>query len=266
MYINEAIERADSYYPNEYDLTEKYLWCDEVSSMLAIEDRRIYRERRLPVSRDGTILLPENVTIEYIDKIIYKNKVLEKQDARTFGRNVINVNSVINNGNDVNEGEYITVIYLVPYEPIRLVKYNGDMQIDTETDTIKIKSCEFITGDTLVIKAGDVTIANVPLLDIEFDTDGEYMYKLVCGAGSLSEIAETDTTGTITRYVTDKTVCDAPYDGMYIDYILAKINMYQRDMTAYNQHIMAFNSRLAAYKNWVNEHSAKDEGKFKNWW
>lgn len=266
MYINEAIERADNYYPNEYDLTEKYLWCDEVSSMLAIEDRRVYQERRLPVARDGTILLPENVTIEYIDKIIYRDKVLEKQDARTFGRNVINVNSVISNANEVNEGEYITVIYLVPYEPIRLVKYNGDMHIYTATDTIKIKSCEFITGDTLVIKTGDVTIANVPLLDIEFDTEGEYMYKLVCGGGSLSEIEETETTGTIMRYVTDKTVCDAPYDGMYIDYLLAKINMYQRDMTAYNQHITAFNSRLAAYKNWVNEHSAKDEGKIINWW
>lgn len=266
MYINEVIERTDSYYPNEYDLTEKYLWCDEVSSMLMIEDKRIYKERRLPVSRDGTVLLPENVTIEYIDKIIYRDRELSKQDARTFGRNGSKVNMVINNHTPANEGEYVTVIYLVPYEPIRLVKYNGDMEIDKETDSIKIKNCEFITGDSLLLTAGETKTGNIPLLDIKYDTDGEYMYKLICGEGSLADVDDTQTTGTIMRMVTDKTVCDAPYDGMYIDYLLAKINMYQRDMTAYNQHITAFNSRLLAYKNWVTEHSAKDEGKIINWW
>lgn len=266
MYINDAIDRADKYYPNPYDLTEKYLWCDEVSSMLAIEDKRIYKERRLPVSRDGTVLLPENVTIEYIDKLIYRDKELNKQDSRTFGRGNININSVINDGGNAKAGEYVTVVYLMPYEPIRLVKYTGDMLLDAENDIIKIKSCEFITGDSLLLTVGDRKIGNIPLLDIEYDTDGEYMYRLICGDGSLSGIEETETTGTIMRIVTDKTVCDAPYDGMYIDYLLAKINMYQRDMTAYNQHITAFNSRLLAYKKWVTEHSAKDAGKIINWW
>lgn len=262
MYINEAISAADKYYPNEYELPEKYLWCDEVSSMLAIEDRRVYKEKRLPIARDGTVLLPENVSIEYIDKVIYKGKELAKQDDRTFGR------AITVNGYCVGEGDgdFVTVVYLVPYEPIRLIKYNGDVIINNENNSVKIKSCEFIIGDTLILQSGDTTVTDIPLLDIECDINAEYPYTLICGGGYLDELSDENSNCIITRYVTDKTVCDAPFDGMYVDYLLAKINMHQRDIPAYNQHITAFNSRLNAYKKWVNEHSPKDEGKIINWW
>ena len=270
MNINNVIRLVDAYYPNEYELAEKYHWCDEVSSMLTIEDRQCYNEKTIPVARDGTILLPYGVSVDYVDKIIYKNKVLKKQDARTFGKRTINIKGVLAGVENIDEGpshgECVTLVYLVPYEPIRLVKYNGAIEIDKDNNYIYISNCEFIPGDTLVLKNGDDVISGISLLSIDYSSDKENNYKLTCGGDSLKDIIETEFDGTITRYVTDSTVCDAPFDSMYIDYLLAKINMYQHDMNSYNQHIGAFNSRLASYKKWIAERCAKDEGKLINWW
>ena len=271
MYINDVIRLVRNYYPSEYDLAEMYLWCDEVSSMLTIEDRQTYREKQLPVSSDGTILLPEGVNIDYVDRIIYKNIVLKKQDARTAGKKYINIkgcNGFVEHENErASPGDVVTVIYLQPYEPIRLVKYNGRITVEPESDCMWIDTCEFIPGDTLIVKADTVSGTKVPLFDVKYDSSSESPHKLICSSDSLSEFYNmVYDDGSITRYVTDKTVCDAPFDGMYVDYLLAKINLYQRDMNTYNQHITLFNSRLAAYKSWLAERCTNDDCNLINWW
>lgn len=65
------------------------------------------------------------------------------------------------------------------------------------------------------------------------------------------------------------TLAPAPYDEMYIDFILAKCCYYQRDFDAYNQHITAFNSKLKDFASWYISHNMPkrdSENKIINWW
>lgn len=67
----------------------------------------------------------------------------------------------------------------------------------------------------------------------------------------------------------DETVAPSPYDAMYIDFLLAKCCYYQRDYNAYNQHIIAFNSKLSDFAKWYIGHNMptrETENKIKGWW
>lgn len=265
MYINDVIRQVRSYYPSEYDTDEMYIWCDEVSSMLIVEDRHTYRRMTLPVSDDGSFLLPEGVDMENIVYVISGGTVVNKEDMREYGNRKFYVKGL--NGkvvyNPVRRPVSVEVDYLVPYQPIRRVRYHGGVTLDKENSELRIDVCEFIAGDTVRLTMGDETIEQLPVLGIRYD-DG---YILSVPLGSLDLMTETKSDqGLIVRIVTDLTVCPPPFDSMYTDYILAKINMYQRDMESYNQFMTAFNSRLAAYKRWIISRMPKGEGRFKNWW
>lgn len=67
----------------------------------------------------------------------------------------------------------------------------------------------------------------------------------------------------------EETIPPAPYDRMYLDFILAKICYYQRDYDAYNQHIISFNSKLEDYAKWYIERNMpvrETKNTVKNWW
>lgn len=66
--------------------------------------------------------------------------------------------------------------------------------------------------------------------------------------------------------VSDTTLCDTPYDIMYIDYVIAKICLYQHDFNTYNQFISLFNTRLDAYKRWRMSSPLHQAQRLKNWW
>lgn len=233
--------------------------------MLVVEDRHTYRRMTLPVSVDGSFMLPEGVDMENIVYVISGERVLNKEDMREYGNRKFYVKGL--NGKAVHNStrlpQYVEVDYLVPYQLIRRVRYHGGVSLDKENAEIRIDICEFIAGDTVSITVGDETIEQLSVLGIRYD-DG---YILTVPLGSLDSMTETQSDeGLIVRIVTDLTVCPPPFDSMYTDYILAKINMYQRDMESYNQFMTAFNSRLSAYKRWLISRMPKGEGRFKNWW
>ena len=271
MYINDVIKRVNSYYPSEYSLTEMYEWCDEVSSMLAIEDRRVYCEAQCGVSSDGTILLPKGVNIEYIDRVIKGDTVLWRNDARTAGKKYINIKGqstkVVYNGERASPGETVTVIYIKPYTPIRLAVYEGIAVINTDESSISLPHCDFVVGDIITIKSDDdITVRDVGIFDIRI-TDDANPFKLMCSEDAFDVFGDSsDREFKIMRYVTDRTVCDAPFDMMYVDYLLAQINKYQRDTTSYNQFISSFNDRLEAYRKWLAQRMPADDGKLINFW
>lgn len=288
MYINDVIRLVRNYYPSEYDLYEMYIWCNEVSSMLLIEDRNVYRSVTLPVASDGTFLLPDGVDIENVEYVTAGNTVLEKQDLREYGGRKLYVKGCngIELPNNIQRPSSVTVEYLQPYVPIRLAKYKGDVYASKSEGYMYISKCEFIPGDTLVIQLNADSesaevFENVPLLSVDY---GLYTISPddAGGAGIIFRsdmyrctVPEDTFTGTnggkyensvITRVITEKTVCDAPFDNMYVDYLLAKINLYQHDTDAYNQYMTMFNSRLAAYRNWLIKRMPSDDCKLKNWW
>ena len=73
----------------------------------------------------------------------------------------------------------------------------------------------------------------------------------------------------ISDVLSEVTLIKAPYDEMYVDFLLAKCCYYQRDYDGYNQHIVAFNSRLEDFSKWYirrNMPKRESENRVKGWW
>lgn len=260
MYINDAIRLAQNYFPSEFPVSDMYIWCNEVQAMLVSEDRYIYREQTVHIDSSGTLLLPENVKLEHIERIYSGNDETPKETL--IGISKSRYKTPLAN-------KTVNIIYQSPYEPIRLVKYNGSCEISD--GKLHISDCGFFPDDMIIIQFSPETenteITNpIPVSDISFDETDTHKYILHIP----KEVTDGKTGAydniTLTRYVTDRTVCPPPFDSMYVDYILAKINLYQRDTAAYNQHMASFNSRLDAYKKWLMSRLPQKRTDFKNWW
>lgn len=139
MYINEVIRMVNNYLPSEYSTNEMYIWCNELSAMLAVTDRCTYKEKILPIADDGTVLLPDGVSFENVEKIISGSEVIPKHDLRTAAKAVyIKGRNGIIIGHTQHMAGNARVIYLEPYEPIRLIKYMGAMETNSGNGIIKI--------------------------------------------------------------------------------------------------------------------------------
>lgn len=295
MYINEVIRRVDRLYPNEYTTAEKYDWCDDLSAMLCQEYIRKYDAVTLKADLDGTYLLPEGVTFEMIDKVRAKGNVIEKLDFRSFGiEPMYGRHRQFYIPSRCGGGDEIEVVYLRRSEPIRdtVIECNAEFRIIPNEDgycTVKYIGSGLAAGDTVNIRVIDKSITivdeetgkqtyvahsvkNVPILKIGMDGDQFILYVPV---GSISDLRPTKPSGvnvfsgesTIERVITDETVCDAPYDMMYVDYVLAQIFYYQRNYPSYNQHINLFNQRLEAYERWLQKRRVQEkDNKIYNWW
>lgn len=271
MYIKEVTRLVRNFYPNEYETSELYLWCNEVSAMLLVENKRIYREIILPIASDGSVLLPEGVRMEYIERVITDGRELDREDMRLFGHHIHYIKGT--NGfvlpEPVSHADSVRVTYIEPYQPIRLPKYQGEVTIDTANNTITIYHGEFVVGDFLNITmnkgaANQHKLKEVPIFAVH--RSGEQTVLETSAAALQGAVSERSDNAVITRIVLDKTVCDAPYDGMYVDYCLAKINLYQRDNDGYSTHMAEFNNKLASYRAWLIERLPQDDGALKNWW
>lgn len=271
MYINDVLRKVRKYYPSEYEPEEMYGWCNEVSSKLSVEERQIYRRKNLPIADDGTVLLPEGVDILNIERIIAGGTELTKEDMRNGG--LVRVHS--DSGSDMLVLEeplcgskIATVIYLEPYTPIRMIKYIGKLVFYPGDDAaigINMTS-EFIPGDILKIAIGEERHKNIPVMAIEYPSEPGGMHLLKIPKECMPYDTQKETDGIITRTITEKTVCDAPYDSMYVDYLLMKISEYQRDWTAYAQYKQSYESLCGDYRKYVEERKPSKETYWKCWW
>ncbi len=249
MYIKEVIERVGTYYPSEYDEKEMYPWCDEVSSMLATEDRCIFREINLTADKNSAVTLPDGVSFESI-VAIYKGDKEIKKSTLTL------------NGNTLLVGGDVRIVYLAPYESVRVVRYEGEAEI--WDNTIRIHDDCFRVGDVVVLETSSgERVVTVTKTAYEAESQCPYILtvtydKPLAGLGTTSVI--------MTRKITDKTLCDAPYDIMYVDYLMGKIALFQRDYQMYSQFMTSFNSRLDAYKRWLVNHMPQSGGNLHGWW
>lgn len=254
MYINDVIRRVRAYNPSEYSPTEMYQWCNEVSAMLAVETRTTYREIRPPIADDGSVLLPEGVRFENILHIYADGMDLPKSQYRLQNRKCYILGDTV--------PEDVVIVYEMPYYPIRMPKFSGNADI-TDSKTIKINDCEFIVGDLLNIKMGNIELQDIPLLAVDHDEDNPRGYILTLPETFMDTgIVNVQ----ITRTVTDKTVCDAPFDSMYIDYLLSKIAQYQKDTNNYNMYTTQFNTKLVQYREWLAARMPTEPSKLKNYW
>lgn len=189
MFLLDCIRLVRKYYPSEYEDYEMYIWCNEVTAMLAAE----------------------------------------------------------------TDGEY---------QPVRLPKYHGFCEFGADYLTTDFSA--FDTGDTINISVndGEYIYSEVPVLETEYDDE---RYKLYTAENIFGDVAASENV-VITRCITDETYCDAPFDGMYTYYILAKICLLQHDIDMYNQYMNMFNSLFEQYKKQRISRQGGGENRFINWW
>ena len=64
-----------------------------------------------------------------------------------------------------------------------------------------------------------------------------------------------------------ETLCRAPHDNLYVDFLCAQIAFYQNDLADYNKFIGSYNQRLADLEKVIAEKAPKQpENVFKNLW
>lgn len=234
MEILRAIERADALCPNPYTLEEKLSWCDEVTAEIRRNIIKIYDMIETEIGGAGELLLPEDIPFERIELAFVGDRRLEKQDFRSF----VSGFSMSNSG--FGAARKIKVVFLTMPEPIRTTEIYGEF--NTGDSIIEIETAPFTEGDRIEI---------VHLSDLETEPDwssAELAYvievqpdKIILDHDAVP--AQTGAYLAIRRVVDEVTAVDeAPYDGMYIEYILAKMALYQHDYVGYNAHMTQYNT------------------------
>ncbi len=226
MELIKVVEKADKLFPNPYTLEEKISWCDEVSAGIRREIKKIYDiiETTLPVS--GEVILPDDISFEDIEVAYINNSPISKVDFRSF----------------IDKKEYtspgkLRLSILTKHKPTRFITINGNF--DVGENFINMENSPFCVGDLIEWVEDDGTEPNWENAASSYVID--YVYnELVLEAGSFEE--ETSLPLTIRRVITDTTeIEELPYESMYVEYILAKIALYQQDYTTYNAHMTQYN-------------------------
>ena len=249
MYISDVIERAKALHPSEYTTKEYLQWCDELSADI----RRNYDIQYGKIkANSSSVLLPENVSIHDISKIIMDGRELKKTDLRDFGieyEYLPDGKLLKKTDGSISDFE---IIYATAYTPIRYI--DEDMDVCFSGNSFTCPGAAFMVGDTLKITADD-TVYTVHIIDIG---DGGFVYEG-------DSVPEGEKRAHVYREITDKTLLPAPYDSAYMDFINAKIALYQGDADAYQSFMSQFSTKLSDYRSWLTRNMPRTETKFKNW-
>lgn len=260
LYIEEVINSCDALYPNPYTEAEKYFWCDELSFLLAVKFNIQYEKTEL-IEENGKFILPEGVTSSLLETLICGNVEIKKPDFYKWGIICRDVGGRCEIELAQNKSfKRIYAVYIIPYEKIRNIVFEGEAEFGE--NTFKIAKSLFRPGDELEITVNDTVYKNIFVIENE-QSDGE---SLVLIKGGL--IPDGICNCKICRKITEQTMCQPPFDSMYIDYVLGKICYYQNDFAACNNHMSMFNSKLADYSMWLKSHpvAGYKKTKLENWW
>ncbi len=233
MEILRAIENADLLCPNHYILEEKLMWCDEVSAEIRRNIFKVYDMVETEINNRGELALPDDIPFERVEVVYFGNRAMDKQDFRSFVTKAENESVIC-------QPKRLKAVYLKMPEKIRHIDIRGEF--NTGDNTIEMDCPPFREGDYIEIAALD---------DLRSDPDWDNSASAYVTEAALDKIildsdavpAQTAAKLAIRRVIDDLTVIDeAPYDRMYIEYILAKIAVYQHDYVSYNAHMTQYNS------------------------
>ena len=249
MYIADVIEKAKALYPSEYTVKEYVQWCDELSADI----RRNYDIQYDKLKESSvSVMLPEDVSINDISKIIMDGRELKKTDLRDFGLEY----EYLSNGRVLKKTDGMVsdfeIIYAIPYTPIKYI--DEDMDVAFAGNSFICHGASFVAGDTLKI-THDGTVYTAHIMETG---DGNFTY-----AGD--SISDGEKKVHVYREITDKTLLPAPYDSAYIDFVNAKVSLYQGDRNAYTTFMGQFNSKINDYRQYLTRNMPRVECKWQNW-
>lgn len=230
MELLKAIEIADCLCPNPYTQKEKLRWCQELSALIRKEVKKVYDTVETCISDWGEVIIPDGISFDDIEAAYINGKYMSKLDLRSF-----TTEPVKNNGTVV-----IKLVYLTHPEPVREICISGEY--DLSENFLKIHEPPFVQGDKLeyVILEEGVTEADWSKSDtcqvLECVYDGLMMTEDCF-------VPQTAAKMVIRRITDDITETDGDaYDGIYVEYLLAKMALYQHDYTGYNAHMLQYNN------------------------
>ncbi len=249
MYISDCIEQAKALFPTEYTVEEYLRWCDELSSDIRKNYDIAYDQI---TAHSPEVLLPEEVSVNEIAKIIVDGKELKKTDLRDFGFEY----EYGERGRTLRKRDglpsSLRIIYAVPHTATRYINEDGIAVFDGNTFT-----CEkpFLVGDTVKITDGEKEYT-VHITDME----GNMFFY------SGEEIPHGERKVGFFREITEKTLMPAPYNTAYIDFVNAKAALYQRDKGAYSSFMEQFNEKMKDYRMYLTRHMPRGKSRFINWY
>lgn len=258
MKIMEAIERADALCPNPYTLEEKLSWCDEINAELRRGPMKVYDMIEISIDSFGCVQIPDDLSFERIEAAFYNGNLLDKQDFRTF------IRDYKDSGTAFALPKRLKAVYLTLPEKIRNDDIRGEF--DTGTNYIEMEMQPFEEEDNIEIaEISDMSEEPdwenaVHAYIMEIQPDKIIFDRDVITAQTAAKLA-------IRRIVDDVTEIDeAPYDSMYIEYILAKIALYQHDYVGYNAHMTQYNAMYETLRREMRERSPlTDLVRFRNY-
>ena len=232
MELLKVIETADALCPNSYREEEKLRWCDEVSAGIRRDIKKIYDTVETTLTEPEELVLPDDIDFEDIEVAYLNNTMMDKLDFRSFA-----------GGSPQFQVSYpakLKLVYLTRALPVRYVQLKG--AFDVGENFIKLEHPELYPGDLLEW---------VPLSDKDADPDwGDARRTYVVDQLYDGLVVEENTFTpqkaapmAIRRVIDDLTEIDElPYDGMYVEYILAKMALYQHDYMGYSAHMNQYNA------------------------
>lgn len=231
MELLKVIASADALCPNPFSQEEKLRWCDEVSAAIRREIKKIYNTVEIRANSSEELVLPEDIDFTDIEVAYVNGKLMDKVDFRSFADGTV--------PKEISFPATIRLVFLTRAMPVRFVNIKGNFDV----------SENFIKMDDKGLYPGDC-IEWVLLSDVNEEPDFKnagrtYIVDQVYDGLVVEENTFTPQTGAplaIRRVIDDLTEIDElPYESMYIEYLLAKMALYQRDYAAYSAHTTQYN-------------------------
>ena len=231
MELLQAISTADTLCPNPFSQEEKLRWCDEVSAAIRREIKKIYNTIETRVSGPEELVLPEDIDFADIETAYVNGQLMDKVDFRSFAEGVVPPG--------VSFPATIRLVFLTRALPVRYVSLKGCF--DVGENFIKLDSPDLYPGDCIQW----VALSNPEEEPDWSEANRTYIIDQAYDGLVVEDNTFTPQTGApmaIRRVIDDLTEIDElPYESMYIEYLLAKMALYQRDYTAYSAHTAQYN-------------------------
>lgn len=244
MNLGEVIKKADTLYPNRYSINEKLDWCYEVSTHIRTSLDKQYINVYSHSSRLRFTV--DTIGYKHIEALYCGDVKVPKSDIRSWYEEYTKLPKSI-------EGD-IKVVYLS-----RPLRYNYETYLGYATckdGSIRlVENVYFRTGDTISIKYDGKSIECVITGGSQHNYTVKGLYDTYEGELEIKTV------------LNNQLECDAPYDNLYLDFLLGKICYYQSDYDGYNQHMTQYNNKLTLYEKWLKmNRTYKNTANFNGLW
>ena len=258
MKLLKAIETADALSPNNFEFEEKLGWCNEVSLSLRRHVKKYYEIMETRVTCPGELEMPPEISIDRVEAAYLNGRFLTRADLRSLPF-MAGDELYRRFGVSFAAPKRLRLVYLTMPEEVENICVEGEFNISESK----------IEGFMLPFKKGDEIVCEMPN-DPEFEPSRTYVYE---NDGEnlwlMDDIFKPETGAklVIKRIICDETEVEAPYDRMYVEYLLAKIALYQHDYDTYASHMIQYNNIYdECRRDYKTRNPLNDLARFKNYW